>query len=500
MNHLTPSLIGMIILGYFAILFLISRLTGKQNDNATFFLAGRKTHWVWIAIGMIGASLSGVTFISIPGVVGTAGMNSNFSYFQVVLGYLLGYTVIALVLLPLYYRLNLTTIYGYLEKRFGTTSYKTGAAFFLISRIIGSSFRLFLVAMVLDQFVLGPMGIPFWTTVAISILLIWTYTQHNGMQTIIFTDVLQTVFMLAAVGLTIFYIGRELGGGPLDALVMVHDSDLSQVFSFSGGWSDPNNFFKQFLSGALITIVMTGLDQDMMQKNLACRTLGESQKNMLTFCIVLVLANLMFLSLGALLYLYADHIHMVLPAKSDQLYPILALQYLPAAVGVAFIIGLIAAAYSSADSALTALTTSFCVDFLGIEKNKQPEARQIQIRKRVHLGMSVVLFLVILGFSMVHNDAVITKLFEVAGYTYGPILGLFAFGILTRRQIRDRWVLPLAVLAPVLTIVLNTWSDALLAGFKLGFLVIAVNGLLMFLGLWLISYQDSDKGDVSRVP
>lgn len=490
MNQLTPSLIGMIIIGYFLILFLISRFSGKKTDNATFFLAGRKTHWIWIAIGMIGASLSGVTFISIPGVVGTDGMNCNFSYFQVVLGYMLGYAVIALVLLPLYYRLNLTTIYGYLEKRFGTTSYKTGAAFFLLSRIIGSSFRLFLVAMVLDQFVLGPMGMPFWATVAISIFLIWTYTQHNGMQTIIFTDVLQTVFMLAAVVLTIYFIGKELGAGPLEAISMVRKSDMSQVFFFSGGWSDPNNFFKQFLSGALITIVMTGLDQDMMQKNLACRSLGESQKNMFTFCIVLVVANLMFLSLGAMLYLYVDHAQLVVPDKSDQLYPMLALQYLPAAVGVAFVIGLIAAAYSSADSALTALTTSFCVDFLGMEKSQRPESSQIRTRRRVHLAMSVVLFLVILGFSMIHNDAVITKLFEVAGYTYGPILGLFSFGILTSRQVKDNWVLPLAILAPVLTWILNTWSDTLLAGFKLGFLVIAVNGLLMFIGLWLISYPD----------
>ncbi len=496
MNQLTPSLIGMIIIGYFILLYLVSRLTGKRSDNETFFLAGRRTHWIWISIGMIGASLSGVTFISIPGVVGADGLNEDFSYFQVVLGYLLGYAVIALILLPLYYRLNLTTIYGYLDKRFGITSYKTGAAFFLLSRIIGASFRMFLVAMVLDQFVLGPMGVPFWATVAISILLIWTYTRHNGMQTIIFTDVLQTVFMLGAVGLTIYFISQQMDSSVWGALDLVRESEYSQVFFFEGGWSDPNNFFKQFFSGALITIVMTGLDQDMMQKNLACRTLHESQKNMFTFCLVLVIANLMFLSMGALLYLYIDHAQIALPSKSDQLYPMLALQFLPTAVGVAFIVGLIAAAYSSADSALTALTTSFCVDFLGMEKDKTSEQQQVKTRKRVHMAMSIVLFLTIIGFSQIHNQAVITKLFEVAGYTYGPILGLFAFGLITRRSVRDHLVLPLALIAPVLTWILNTWSDVLLAGFKLGFLLIAVNGLLMFIGLWLISQPPSAQNEL----
>lgn len=496
MTPLTPMWIGILIAGYFLTLFGISRFTGKPADNATFFLAGRKTHWIWIAIGMIGASLSGVTFISIPGVVGTDGLNSNFSYFQVVLGYLLGYAVIALVLLPLYYRLNLTTIYGYLEQRFGRTSYKTGAAFFLLSRIIGASFRMFLVVMVLDQFVLGPFGIPMWVTIATSIALIWTYTQHNGMRTIIFTDVLQTVFMLSAVGLTIYFIGHQMQLSPAQALREVYDSNYSQIFSFSGGWSDPNNFFKQFFSGALITIVMTGLDQDMMQKNLACRTLGESQKNMFTFCIVLVVANLMFLSMGALLYLYADFAQIALPVKSDQLYPTIAMNHLPVAVGAIFIIGLIAAAYSSADSALAALTTSFCVDFLDLERSKRPDHEQTRIRRWVHLGMSGMLFLVILGFSSIHNQAVITKLFEVAGYTYGPILGLFAFGLLTSRQVNDRLVLPLAILSPLLTWMVNTWSDTLLAGFKLGFLVIAVNGILMFIGLLFISRRTSKTDTV----
>jgi Na+/proline symporter len=490
-EKLGPHLILLLIGGYFLLLFVVSRLTGRRTDNATFFLAGRRTHWIWIAIGMIGASLSGVTFISIPGVVGGEGLNRGFSYFQVVLGYLLGYAVIAFVLLPLYYRLNLTTIYGYLEQRFGTWSYKTGAAYFLLSRIIGSAFRLYLVAMVLDLMVLGPMGVPLWATVGMSILLIWLYTHRSGMQTIIFTDVLQTVFMLTAVALALWAIAQTTGMG-LGALTAEASSQgWTQVFFFSGGWEDPNFFFKQFVSGALITIVMTGLDQDMMQKNLACRTLWDAQKNMLTFCVILVVANLMFLTLGALLYVYAGHEGLTLPDRSDHLFPMMALEHLPALVGVFFIIGLIAAAYSSADSALTALTTSVCVDFLDMGQKPRAEKADRRLRRVVHLILSGVLFFVILGFSLIHDEAIITKLFEIAGYTYGPLLGLFAFGLSTRRQVRDRWVVPVALLAPALTWVFNHYSTVWFNGLKLGFLIIAVNGLLMYLGLWAISLRKS---------
>lgn len=486
-DHLSPALILSLVGAYFLMLYLVSVFTGRKTDNVTFFLAGRRTHWIWIAIGMIGASLSGVTFMSIPGVVGTEGLNRDFSYFQVVLGYLLGYAVIALVLMPLYYRLNLTTIYGYLSQRFGFFSYKTGAAFFMLSRIIGSSFRMFLVAMVLDSFVLGPLGVPFWMTVAVSILLIWLYTHRSGMQTIIYTDVLQTVFMLGAVFLTLLAIGDAMSLDIPGVVSRIADSNYSKVFFLEGGWEDPNFFLKQFLSGALITIVMTGLDQDMMQKNLACRSLRDAQKNMLVFCLVLVVANLMFLGLGAMLYEYTDFAGIAKPEKSDQLFPMLALQHLPASVGILFVIGLIAAAYSSADSALAALTTSFCVDFLDLETKGRSETEAQTLRKRVHLGMSVVMFLAILGFSAINNDAVITKLFEIAGFTYGPLLGLFAFGISTRRQVRDTWVPVLAVLAPVLTYVLHTNSEAWFGGLKFGFLLIAVNGGLMYLGLWAIS-------------
>jgi Na+/proline symporter len=486
-NQLTPSTILCIIGGYFLMLYFLSRFTGKKTDQATFFLAGRRTHWIWIAIGMIGASLSGVTFISIPGVVGTTGLNQGFSYFQVVLGYLLGYAVIALILLPLYYKMQLTSIYGYLQQRFGQVSYKTGAAYFLLSRIIGSSFRLYLVAMVLDQFVLAEMGIPLWVTVAVSIALIWLYTNRSGMQTIIFTDVLQTVFMLAAVGLTAYMISVALNMDISALWEEVSKRGHNQIFFWEGGWEDPNFFFKQFLSGALITIVMTGLDQDMMQKNLACRNLRDAQKNMFTFCIILVFANLLFLFMGGLLYVYSDLAGIPIPEKSDQLFPMLALTQLPAVVGIAFIIGLIAAAYSSADSALTALTTSVCVDFLNFEKGNRTEKAAFNLRRLVHFSMSIILFLVIMLFSTIHDKAIITKLFEIAGYTYGPLLGLFAFGLFTQKSIKDRWVGLIAVAAPVLTWFIHQNSALWFGGLKLGFLVIAVNGFIMFIGLWMIS-------------
>ena len=486
-SQLTPGIIVGIILGYFLLLILISHFTSKDAGNDNFFLAGRKSPWFLVAFGMIGATLSGVTLISIPGVVGANGANQAFSYMQMVFGYLLGYLVIANVLMPIYYRLNLTSIYGYLESRFGFYSYKTGAAYFLLSRTVQAAFRLFLVAMVLQEFVLGPFGIPFLGTVVTTILLIWIYTFRGGINTIVWTDTLQTLFMLTAVVLTIVSIAKVMDTGLADLPGMIRESGYSKVFFFEGGWNDPNNFFKQFFSGALITIVMTGLDQDMMQKNLSCRNLWDAQKNMYTFSVILVFANLLFLSLGALLYIYAAQQGVEVPAKTDQLYPIIALRYLPPTVGILFILGLIAAAYSSADSALTSLTTSFCVDFLNFEKRADSEARKKQIRFRVHVVMSSLLVLVIYLFSLVNNDAVISELFRVAGYTYGPLLGLFAFGIFSRREVIDKWVVPICILAPVLSFIIDRNSAEWFWGFKFGFLTLALNGLLTLVGLWLIS-------------
>ena len=488
MNALSPIWIIAVIICYFALLMLISYFTGKDSDNEKFFLAGRQSPWYVVAFGMIGASLSGVTFISIPGVVGAGGANMDFSYMQMVLGYLLGYAVIALVLLPLYYRLNLTSIYSYLDKRFGLEAYRTGAGFFLLSRTVGASFRLYLVAVVIQEFVMSAWGVPFWVTVMVTIGLIWVYTFRGGINTIIWTDTLQTFCMLLSVVLTIIAIGNTLDLNLGELFSLVQQSEYSQVFFFSGGWSDPNNFFKQLISGALIAIVMTGLDQDMMQKNLSCRSLREAQYNVLAFSGVLVLANLLFLTLGALLYIYSSHIGLDIPAKTDLLYPEVAFNHLSAFTGIIFVLGLTAAAYSSADSALTSLTTSFCIDFLDFEKNDQSPEEQEKTRFRVHVGFSVLLFVVIVIFHLINNDAVISQIFKWAGYTYGPLLGLFSFGLFTTLKVNRRYIIPICLLAPVLSYVLD--ANDLFLNFKLGFLIILLNGLLTFLGLWIFSYYE----------
>ena len=500
----------LVVVGYFALLIAVSAFTSGRGDGDAFFRGERRSPWYLVAWGMIGASLSGVTFVSIPGVVGAGGLNQQLSYLQVVLGYLLGYAAIALVLLPLYYRLGLTSIYAYLEGRFGPASYRTGAGFFLLSRVIGASFRLYLVAIVLDAFVLGPLGVPFWATVAATLALIYAYTFRGGIRTVVYTDTLQTAAMLAAVAIALVVIARDLGTGIAGLPGLVADSGLDRTFFFGGGWSDPNNFWKQFLSGALITVVMTGLDQDMMQKNLTCRSLGDAQKNMASLAVLLVPINLLFLALGVALYVYLDAQGIPVPERADQVFPTVALQHLPAAAGLAFVVGLIAAAYSSADSALTSLTTSFCVDFLGFEREaratdsaeasaKTPPdalvAQQRRVRSLVHVGFAVVLFVVILAFYALNDDSVINSLFRVAGLTYGPLLGLFAFGLGTRYGVRDRWVPALCVLAPLLTWLIDRNSAAWLGGFQFGFLLLALNGLLTFLGLWLLRTRRAVTAD-----
>lgn len=517
LNQLTPITIIGIIAAYFLLLILVSLLTSRRADNEDFFLAGRKSPWFLVAFGMIGASLSGVTFISIPGVVGADGANKAFSYLQMVFGYFFGYIVIAQVLMPLYYRMNLTSIYTYLEERLGYYSYKTGAAFFLLSRAIGSSFRLYLVAIVLFHSVFGPMGdmitfaegdsflaklwkytalglTSFEGTVAITILLIWVYTFKGGIKTIVWTDTLQTIAMLTAVVLTIIGISQALETDISGMIGMIRSSDYSQVFFFKGGWNDPNNFFKQFISGVLIAIVMTGLDQDMMQKNLSCKNIRDAQKNMYTFSFILIFVNVLFLTLGALLYLYAASIGVHIPEQTDQLYPLIALKHLSPAVGILFIIGLIAAAYSSADSALTALTTSFCVDFLDFQKKEIPEEQKIKQRRIVHVGVSIFIFALIIIFNAINNTAVISQVFVAAGYTYGPILGLFAFGILSPYQVKDKWAWLVCLIAPILSYILNANAANWFWGFQFGFLIIAVNGLLTFLGLWLIAEKQIPTG------
>lgn len=461
---------------------LISRFT-SDNSNAGFFSGNKQSPWYVVAFGMIGTSLSGVTFISVPGWVESIG----FTYMQMVLGYVVGYMVIITVLLPLYYRLNLTSIYTYLEQRFGDNSYQVGAWFFMISRTIGAAFRLYLVAMVFEFTVFNKLGwdIPFWLIVLVTIGLIWLYTSKGGMKTIIWTDTLQTAFMLIAVVVTLVAIGTQMDLNFTGMYHTVMDSGYSKIFEFEDV-NSAHYFWKDFLSGALISIVMTGLDQDMMQKNLTCKSLPDAQKNMAWFSSSLVVVNLMFLALGALLYVFAASKGIGLPEKADQLYPMLATDgYLGTTVALFFVLGLIAAAYSSADSALTALTTSFSVDILKV--NQKSEEEQVAVRKRVHIGVSLVLAVVIIVFSFFSNSSVISDLFKAAGYTYGPILGLFAFGIFTTRRVNDKYVWPIAIGSPILAYVLNANAEWLFNGYKMGYEILLINGVFTFFGLLLIS-------------
>ncbi|RXG21159.1 sodium:solute symporter [Leeuwenhoekiella aequorea] len=477
-----PTTILLLIAGYFITLMLVSYFTGKGGSNDDFFKASKQSPWYLVAFGMIGASLSGVTFISVPGWVEA----SQFSYFQVVLGYTLGYAVIGLVLLPLYYRLNLTSIYAYLGGRFGINSYKTGASFFLLSRVVGASFRLYLVANVLQLLVFDSMNVPFWVTVTITILLIWLYTFKSGIKTIVWTDTLQTLFMLTALGVAIYFLSSDLGLSPTGLFNFIAESDMSQIFFFED-WKSKDFFFKQFISGAFIAIVMTGLDQDMMQKNLTCRTLKDAQKNMFWFTMVLTIVNLVFLALGVLLTVYARNNG--IEASKDDLFPFIATQSgLGFGIAICFILGLIAAAYSSADSALTALTTSFSIDILEIEK-KYTAAKQIAIRKRIHIAASLLIILVIIGFKyIIADESVIAKLFVFAGYTYGPLLGLYAFGLFTKWNVRDKIVPAICVVAPILAYIISELTLTYL-NFEFGFFILILNGLLTFLGLVSIRTQ-----------
>ena len=468
----------LLIASYFGVLILISYLTGKKSGNDAFFKANKQSPWYVVAFGMIGASLSGVTFISVPGWIEA----SQFSYMQVVLGYIVGYIVIGTVLLPLYYKLNLTSIYTYLEERFGNFSYKTGASFFLISRIVGASFRLYLVANVLQIILFDDLGVKFWQTVTITVLLIWLYTFRSGIKTIVWTDTLQTLFMLIAVGVAIYFVSDELGLSSNNVLGYVLDNDMSKMFFFED-YKAGTYFWKQFISGAFIAIVMTGLDQDMMQKNLTCRTLKDAQKNMFWFTIVLTIVNFVFLSLGLLLTVYAQQNG--IDAHKDDLFPILAKNYLGFGVFAFFLLGLIAAAYSSADSALTSLTTSFSIDILDIEK-KYDSKKQVKVRKQIHILISFVLILVIIAFKyLIKDESVIAKLFVFAGYTYGPLLGLYAFGLFTKWNIRDKIVPIIAILSPILSYIISV-NSLKWFGFEFGFFILILNGFLTFLGLVLI--------------
>ncbi len=527
---LTPTLILGLVGAYFALLMAVAWRTGRGGGNDDFFIGGHRSPWLLVAFGMIGTSLSGVTFLSVPGVVGAgSGPNQQFGYMQVVLGYLVGYAFIAGVLMPLYYRLRLTSIYTWLDGRYGPASYKTGAGFFLLSRTLGASFRIFLVTGVFQAFVLDPMGVPYAVTIAATLALIWIYTYQGGIRTIVFTDTIQTAFMLAAVALTVAYMARELGLGPGGVAPAIRVAGLGQWFLWDP--AAPGYFWKQFLSGAAIATVMTGLDQDMMQKNNSCPDIRSAQKNMLVFSVVLVFVNLLFLALGALMHLYAARQGIAVPDNTDHLYPTLALGHFPALYGAVFLIGLIAAAFSSADSALTALTTSFCVDILGLRAGAveaaQPggegpsaeghapdgaaaaeqEARVRRIRWVVHAGFSATVLLICFAFHAWARGDVLGNLFKAAGFTYGPLLGLYGFGLATRRRVRDAWVPVISLLSVAICLALDgqdivgplaglsdqavaRWQgavDRLLGGYRFGFEILILNGILTSFGLLLAS-------------
>ncbi len=491
-SQLSPQLILFILIGYFLMLILISYLTSRgSSDNHSFFMAKRQSPWYLIAIGMIGTSISGVTFISVPGWVEARSM----SYMQTVFGFLLGYTVISFVLMPMYYKLNLISIYTYLEKRFGTASYKTGSAFFLLSRTIGSGFRLYLAAMVMHQFVTSPFGIPFWLTVAITIGLIWSYTFKGGVKTIIWTDLIQTLCLITTLVMTLYIIGDRLGLDIGGIVRTVSESPKSQIFFFENGWGDAKNFFKQFLAGASICIVMSGLDQDIMQKNLTVKTLRGAQINMMSYGALLAFINLLFLVLGILLFMYAKQNGIAIPVvngtpRTDLLFPTIALNYSTPLIGVLFFLGLLASTYASADSALTSLTTAFCIDFLGFQKKETQEEKTHTTRTLVHLGFSVLLFFIIILFYIINDSSVIEAIYKAAGYTYGPLLGLFAFGFLTKKKIRDHLAPYICIASPILTYIINQNSEAWFNGYIFDFEILILNGLITFVGLWAISTNE----------
>jgi Na+/proline symporter len=478
---MSPLLILGIFLIYTTVLFVVTFFTSRKANSNTFYLGNRVSPWFVVAYGMIGASLSGVTFMSVPGWV----KETQFSYMVVVFGYLFGYFVIALVLLPLYYKLKLTSIYSYLEQRFGFWSYKTGAGFFMLSRTLGASLRMFLVINVLQVFVFDSWKIPFWINVLIFIVLIVLYTFKGGIRTIVWTDTLQTTFMLLAVVLSILYIIKGLGKPVSGLIPVIREEGTFRMFITD--WHHERFFIKQFMSGMFITIVMTGLDQEMMQKNLSCRNIKEAQKNMFTFSGILVFVNLLFLFLGALLLIYAQKMNVNI-ASTDILFPAIALNYLGPMAGVVFLIGLISAAFPSADGALTSLTTSFSIDFLGLDKRAElSEKSGTRTRYIVHISIAIIFFICILVFKKLNDKAVIDKLFTIAGYTYGPLLGLFSFGLFTKRKVLDKATPFIAIFSPVICYILSKYSVELFNGYKFGFELLLLNGLLTFIGLWVFS-------------
>lgn len=493
---MSPTILLCFLIGYFLVLIIISFVTSKNSsDNSTFFTANKNSKWYLVAFGMIGTALSGVTFISVPGEVGSPGGN-QFQYFQFVLGNAVGFIIIATVLLPLYYRMKLTSIYSYIEQRLGHYSYKTAASIFLLSRTLGSATRLYLVVIVIQRFIFDNYGVPFWLTVLISLALIWSYTFKGGLKTIIITDTLQTFFLVLSVFLTIYFICSSLGFNIPQAFETIKNSSYSKVFFLNDFLTNKFYFSKQFIGGIFVTIAMTGLDQDLMQKNLSMSTIKEAQKNMFTFTGVFVILNVFFLSVGALLYIFAAKNGIDIPLdhitgkpRTDLLFPEIALNNLGAVPAIIFMLGLTAATFATTDSALTALTTSFCVDFLGMDKaEKLNAANAIRKRHAVHVAFSILMFLVIIIINMLNSSSVVSLIFTIASYTYGPLLGLYSFGLFVKKRgLQDKLVPIICILSPFLCYLLSTYSTTLLGGYVFSVELILLNGLITFIGLLLIS-------------
>ncbi|MEN2415364.1 sodium:solute symporter [Flavobacterium mesophilum] len=499
---MTPSTILLLIIIYFGTLFYIShRVSKKDSGNEAFFTANKNSKWYLVAFGMIGTALSGVTFISVPGEVGAAS-GEQFKYFQFVLGNALGFIVITKLLLPLYYRMNLTSIYSYIEHRMGVFSYKTAASIFLISRTISSAFRLYLVVIVLQRFVFDYYHIPFAFTVLISLLLIFSYTYRGGLKTIIITDTLQTFFLVTSVFLTIYFICDRMDLSAISAFEEVKNSNYSKIFFFDDFMGSKFHFVKQILGGMFVTIAMTGLDQDLMQKNLSCKNIGEAQKNMFTFTGIFVVINIFFLSVGALLYIYANKNGIAIPTdlvtgkpRTDLLFPEIALNHLALIPAIVFLLGIIAATFATTDSALTALTTSFCVDFLGMDKAENSHKKNtVKIRHLVHISFSVLVFFIILIFNAINDSSVVGMIFKVASYTYGPLLGLYAFGLFQKsRHVNDKLVPLICLLSPFFTYLINENSKLLFAGYIFDNELIVLNGLLTYFGIYITSKRSAER-------
>jgi SSS family transporter len=480
---MSPGLLFSFVIAYFVILLVVAWYTGRNSNNDSFFIGNRNSNWMLVAFGMIGTSLSGVTFVSVPGAVG----RDAFSYMQITLGYFIGYITIAYVLIPLYYRLQLTSIYNYLDSRFGRSSYKTGASFFILSRTLGATARLYLVVRILQDTILSSFGVPFWLTTIIILFMILLYTYEGGVKTIVYTDTLQTTCMLAGLVICVGYILHTMNLSLGESFTAMSERGLTKIFN-----TDPNDklfFLKQIVAGAFITITMTGLDQEMMQKNISVKTLKDSKKNMVSLAFIMVIVIGLFLFLGGLLHLYGAQQQVT--ATGDKLFPELALHHMPPVISVIFIIALISALFPSADGAMTALTSSLCIDILDMQKRTDwTEVEKKKYRQRIHLMMAFIFLLFVMVFEWVNNQSMIGVILKVATYTYGPLLGLFAFGILTKRKVHDALVPVVCVAAPLLCLVVDLYQAHIFGKFQIGLELLIINGLFTFIGLLLISRKD----------